>query len=136
MQRYMIQTGSGLGGPLVRSDFGALVLHSDAAAQLAAKDAEIEKLKIAVSNATWRSVLAANKVSDLDDTTRRLALAVAEVKAWRAFRKIQTDGLATTDADAVIAAFAYADTLSGVDDARAATDADPVLRAMVEKGSA
>ena len=36
--------------PMVKSDFGALVLHSDAAEQLAAKDAEIEWLNREVKN--------------------------------------------------------------------------------------
>lgn len=97
MERYeWVRTASG--NYMRKLEHGDWVPHSDAAAQLAAKDAEIANL------------------------TRRLALAVAEVKAWRSTHvrnRCRLLGEPCKRCDAVDA-----------------TDADPVLRAMIEKGSA
>ena len=73
--------------------------------------------------------------SALKTKVMELDLAAAEVRAWRAFRKIKTEeGLCESSAAAVLAAFEYAKLLGDVDAARAATDADPVLRAMIGGG--
>jgi len=159
MQRYMIQTGSGLGGPLVRSDFGAFVLHSDAAAQLAAKDAEIERLEgdlLTFNNIGYELRVRAEKAererdealealrirlsetidsSKTPDATRRLALAVAEVRAVRENERALDELITGTLAEDPHAENkVLADKRHAIDAARAATDADPVLAKMIGGG--
>ena len=118
MQRQRLNRDQGKGAYMEPCPDGNWVKHSDAAAQLAAKDAEIAGL------------------------TRRLALAVAEVRAWREASGTMPKQRSAADHDhdregkwnwtgetcdecAVWIA---------ADEARAATDADPVLAKMIEKG--
>ena len=98
MQRYSCD------GYMDQTDDGAWVEHSDAAALIAAKDAEIAELN------------------------RRLALAVAEVRSWRACKGFTNERVFWA------AAWSWEDG-NCVLSTRSSTDADPVLREMVEKGS-
>ena len=101
--------------PMVKSDFGALVLHSDAAEQLAAKDAEIERLT--------------------RELERRIALAVAEVRAWRTCRKIGAEYVkAENDVSLTDIEAQYGNAIAARAAATAATDADPVLAKMIGGG--
>lgn len=112
---------------------GQWVQHSDAAAQLAAKDAEIEALKQERDDARHAFTSTdrdyAESIFRVADLTRRLALAVAEVqmaRTWVADQKTHDGAVFAT----------YGEYSPEYMAARAATDADPVLRAMIEKGSA
>lgn len=100
MERAKLNYEHGKGARMEPHADGQWVLHSDAAAQLAAKDAEIANL------------------------TRRLALAVAEVRAWRQLADARFKGRTMYDGDQ------FTDARSAI----AATDADPVLRAMIGGG--
>ena len=140
---------------------GNWVKHSDAAAQLAAKDAEIERLEgdlLTFNNIGYELRVRAEKAererddalealrvrlsesidsSKTPDATRRLALAVAEVAKWREGHNAGSDdhGPFIVYADDVTPCEEeMCEYMKQLDAARAATDADPVLRAMIEKG--
>jgi len=105
---------------------GNWVTYSDAAAQLAAKDAEIAALK--ANRDAWKARAETETReldqmrTDHDDATRRLVLAVAEVIVWRSGVPTPCDTDLETDWGRKLSA------------ARAATDADPVLRKMIGGG--
>lgn len=100
MERQRLNRHQGKGAYMEPAADGNWVAYSDAADLLLMHTREIEKLNA------------------------RLALAVAEVRAWRGW----FDAERTIELNEPLM---YQDAVN----ARAATDADPVLRAMVEKGS-
>ena len=154
MQRYSCD------GYMDQTDDGAWVEHSDAAALISAKDAEIERLTrerdyrerqmddnrktfTKFIDDLWQAIIVAHHptygdweypaqahrhlVAEVDDIRRRLALAVAEVKAWRACKGFTNERVFWA------AAWSWEDG-NCVLSSRSSTDADPVLRAMIGGG--
>lgn len=132
---------------------GDWVLHSDAAALIAAKDAEIERLTRERDEANYRAKNHGDALSvacrgtphrsamelrsALDDAARRLALAVAEVAKWREGHDADNDdgGPFIVYAENVTPCEEeMCEYMKQLDAARSATDADPVLRQMIGGG--
>ncbi len=122
MERFHLYRPPGAGGAFMASaDDGPWVRLADAQAAIDAANQRATEAERYVAGQDVRSdfATAAEMRAELDAANRRLALAVEEVKAWRAWAK-HPDTYLTKCAS-----------MDGVFSTRSATNADPELAKMI-----